>query len=252
MESRRAALSEGLAMPCYLAVLGLALASVARAEHPPTTRPSMQRMFADLADTDERVREAARLGLMRLTRDDLPALGAVVQKARPLRPAQAAALRGIVQEIYLSGEIYKREPGKGFLGVMMDDSATTVTPNWTENESPASAGVIVAERIPGFCAARWLIDGDVILGTMSPFRIFKSAMDLKQTIGPLGAGGTARLLVFRRGQVMEVTLRLDPMPAEMSDTTDTDQRTAFRARRQKKFEDYWNREFEPLFHETVG
>jgi hypothetical protein len=248
MYKRGSVIDADWAICCLLAVMFLSISPKSLAEHP-ATQPAIQKLFVELASGDDSVRQAARLGLMRLNREDLPALRSVVERARPLRPAQAAALREIVQEIYLSGEIYKREPGKGFLGVMMDDSATIVRAEWADNEVPAGAGVIVAERIPGFCAARWLIDGDVILGTISPLHIFKSAMDLQSTIGGLGAGATVRLSVLRRGRVMEVTLKLDAMPVEMEDA---DQRIAFRAKRQKKFEDYWNREFEPLLHQSVG
>lgn len=221
-------------------------AVVCFADHP-ATKPSVEAMFAQLSAADQGAREAARAELMRLQRDDLIELKSVVQRAKPLKPAQAAALRQIVQEIYLSGERYPRASREGFLGVLMDDS---VPADWRDNEAPATLGVIVADRIPGFCAARVLLDGDVILGTASPVRLFKSAMDLKQTISGLGVGATVRLLVLRRGKVVEVSVTLDARPAEMGD--DVDQRAAFRAKRQKKFEDYWNREFEPLLHESVG
>src|SRR5579864_1187552 len=109
----------GSVLGCCFAGMLLAIISVSAAEHP-TSRASFQKLFDDLASTDVGVRETARLSLMRLRREDLPALRTLVQKARPLRPAQAAVLREIVQEIFLASETYERDAKTGFLGVIMD------------------------------------------------------------------------------------------------------------------------------------
>lgn len=214
----------------------------------PTTRPAKE-LFAELGSTDPGIRETARAGLMRLRRDDLPDLRKAVAEARPLRPAQAMMLRQIVQEIYLASEQYENEPGQGFMGVIMGDVGNSEADLVPENELPNSTiGVIVAERIPGFCAARKLLDGDVVLGLASPPKAFKNTDDLKNTIGLLRPGTTVRVLVLRRGQVVEVDLTLDAHPvANTIDAIDI-----LRSRRQKKFEDYWKENFEPLLRPVIG
>jgi hypothetical protein len=230
---------------CGLIAAIFATGSLCRAGHP-TSRPAAE-LLAELGSADASVREGARIGLMRLKREELPKLRDAMAKAQPLRPPQALMLRQIVQEIYLSGEPYENEPLLGFMGVLMSE-ASMQADFVPDNELPGSIGVIVSERIPGFCAARKLLDGDVILGVASPVKAFKSARDLQETIGSLRPGTTVRLLVLRWGQVIELDLTLDAHPVQnTSDAIDV-----LRAKRQRKFDVYWNREFEPLLRPPVG
>ncbi|HSZ59052.1 MAG TPA: hypothetical protein VK797_25650 [Tepidisphaeraceae bacterium] len=226
----------------------LGTASFCDAGHP-TSRPAAE-LFAELGSTDPGVRESARSGLMRLKRDDLPALRDAITNARPLRPSQALMLRDIVQEIYLASEPYERMPLEGFMGVIMGGSSNGEADLVPDNEPPglSSIGVIVAERIPGFCAARKLLDGDVVLGLASPPKAFRNTDDLKNTIGLLRPGTTVRVMVLRRGQVIEVDLTLDAHPV----ATTIDAIDILRTRRQKKFEGYWKDNFEPLLRPVIG
>jgi hypothetical protein len=185
---------------------------------------------------------------MRLTRDDLPELRRVVEKTRPLLPSQTAALRQIVREVYLGGEKYEPDP-KGFLGILMDTGATGQADFVPDNGMPGVLGVIVTDCIPGFCAARGIVEGDVILGTSRPFEPFHNYEDLRLVIGGLPAGATVRLLVLRRGQVTEVTLKLDAHPKDM---VSAEQAEPFRVAREKKFDAYWKREFEELVNGRAG
>ena len=242
--------------------LGLIFAAVTRAEpdtqpttHPaaPATQPAdlaaMSRSFGDLASSDARVRESARLQLMRLHREDLPALRQLVERSRPLAPSQDASLRQIVQEIYLSGEEYEKDSVHGFLGILMDETALGNRDAQMPNDGSAAPGVVVTDRIPGFCAARNLLDGDVILGTTQPVQIFNSPADLKYAIGGLDPGSIVHLQILRHGQVLQVTLTLDSKPIE-ADTFDAAE--SFRNRRADKFNDYWQKTFAPLLNEAVG
>jgi len=244
----------GIGVGVCLAVLALAGESRAGA---PTSQPAaaadsrratIAKNLEELASPDPQVRESGRAALMRLSRQDLPELRGVIEKARPLLPSQAGALQLIVREVYLAGEKYNAEP-RGFLGIMMDMSAAFQQDFVPENEDGRrSMGVVVADRIPGFCAARRLLDGDVILGLANPFKPFRQSDDLKLAIGQIPPGKTVRLLVLRRGQVMEISLTLDAYAIE----TQPDNGEIFRAKREKKFEQYWQREFEPLLKRTVG
>jgi S1-C subfamily serine protease len=134
------------------------------------------------------------------------------------------------------------------MGVLMSEASMAQADFVPDNDLPVAIGVIVSERIPGFCAARRLLDGDVILGVASPMKAFRNARDLQETIGGLRPGTTVRLLVLRNGQVIEVDLTLDAHPVQNT----TDAIEVLRSRRQKKFEDYWKKEFEPLLRPTVG
>jgi hypothetical protein len=239
----------------WLPVALLMMAPICQAGYP-TSQPSgedksalVARLFSELGSTDGQAREAARTGLMRLKRNDLEALRDAVARSRPLRPSQALMLRQIVQEVYLSSEQYEHEKLLGFMGVLMSEASMAQADFVPENDLPTSIGVIVSERIPGFCAARRLLDGDVILGIVSPPKAFRSTRDLQETIGGLRPGTTVRLVVLRCGQVIEVDLTLDARPVQsaMPDAIE-----ALRSQRQKKFEDYWNRDFEPLLRTTIG
>jgi hypothetical protein len=206
-------------------------------------------MLSSLGSQDSHVREAARAALVRLKRADLPELRRAIEKARPLLPSQTAMLPLIVREIYLAEEKY--EPLEtGFLGILMDPSSLGQADFVPENDSATRAlGVVVTGCIPGFCAGRAILDGDLILGTTKPFRPFRRYEDLRDVIGGLPAGTVVKLLILRRGQVIEATLKLDAHPKELPSP---DQVTPFAAARDKRFDAYWKREFEPVMRGKVG
>lgn len=223
---------------------------------PPTTAPGapadprlVARWFGELASSDPAVRDAARNRLVRLDRADLPRLQQLVRAAQPLAPSQLAALKPIVQEIYLAGEPYKQNTMMGFLGILMDESALAARDLQQPNDTGQTPGVVVADRFPGFCASRSLHDGDVILGTTNPAQAFNSSTDLKTAITGLEPGTIVHLQVLRHGQVVDVPLTLDCKPADV-DSTDTAE--SFRRERAEKFDQYWREAFAPLLKESVG
>ena len=232
----------------------LALGPVQALAQAPATQPSTQpadttaihRWLADLASPDSSVRDNARSKMMTLTREELPTLQKLVEESRPLAPSQAIAIRQIVQEVYLAGEPYQAEENKGFLGILMDGSAGLR--DFDHGDVHGDPGVVVAERIPGFCASRMLLDGDVILGTTNPRLMFTDSTALVNAIQAVLPGETIHLQVLRNGRVIDVPLVLDPKPAEASIPTIT----SFKLRRAAKFQEYWESTFAPLLREDVG
>ena len=218
----------------------------------PTTAPAgfpqMSQWLDELASSDAAIREAARLHLMSLTRDDLPAVQEWLTSHANLAPSQSLALRPIVEQIYLAGEPYvKCDPPRGFLGIMMESGLFIDLQQ--PNENSQAPGVVVVGRLPGYCAARTLKDGDVILGTVNPTVTFTSSQELGNVVADMEPGTVVNLRVMRHGQLIKVPLTLDCKPAELEAAGSPDQ---FQARRAQEFEKYWQKTFAPLLHETVG
>src|SRR5438874_2391396 len=126
-----------------------------------TTRPTDQlaAWFSDLANKDASVREQARVGLMGISRADLQTLRKLVETNRPLAPSQAMALHEIVTQVHQATEPYEAvEDRPGFLGVPLPRIASAI--GLDANDDDSQAGVLVTDRIPGFCAYRFLQNGD--------------------------------------------------------------------------------------------
>lgn len=238
------------------ALLCLGLLGEVRADHAPQTQPAhhqdtdaaVGKWLVDLASPEAAVRDAARVRMMNMSRDQLPALQALVAQSRPLAPSQATALRQIVQEVFLAGEPYDSNGHDGFLGILMDQSLLAVRDFDHGDDSHGEPGVVVAERIPGFCASRMLLDGDVILGTTSPPQVFHNSRDLQLAVQTMMPGETIHLQVLRNGRVTDVALVLDPRPLEVTNENIND----FKLRRAARFNDYWQKTFAPLLKEEVG
>jgi len=230
-------------------IVALSAPQFARAGAPatqpaPKEPPTLETYVKNLANPDARVRDAGRTALLRLGREDLPDLKLAVKKSRPLLPSQAAAIRGIVRQVYLSGEHYRSE-GHGFLGILMDSAEADIVP---QNDSPY-LGVVVTDRIPGFCAGRGLQDGDILLGTARPFAPFRTSDDLKRAIVPTKPGVTVLLTVLRQGELIIVPIKPDPNP---QDILTPPQIPLFVAEREKRFDEYWQREFASLLSTRVA
>ena len=207
--------------------------------------PTLETLVRNLGNPDPRVHESARVTLLRLGRDDLPDLKRALKKSRPLLPSQAAAIRAIVRQVYLSGEEYKTE-GQGFLGILMGPNSDA---DFVPDNEGRGLGVVVTDRIPGFTAGRGLIDGDIILGKANPFIPFRDSNDLKRVIAPTKPGMTVLLSVLRQGEIIVVPLKPDPNPVEIQTV---DQIPSFIADRDKRFEEYWKREFADLLNTRVA
>ena len=220
------------------------------AQQPPE-RPevaAIRQWFAELADPDAAVRDAARLKLMGMRRQELPAFQKLVQDNLPLMPSQAAVLRQIVMQVYLAGEKYDTTNAEGFLGVKMQETSVRLpAADGSEQLAPA-VGVVIVERMPGFVGARMLLDGDVVLGVVERPDVRTLGMyEFQMVVKAVSPGTTIHFQVLRQGQVVRVPVAPDPRPFEadglMQDLI---------YRRQRKAEDYWETQFRPLVRETVG
>ena len=246
--SGRAGMRGGRAWFLCVAISLLAAASLARAGVPSTQpasneKPTIETLVHNLANPDGRVRESARVSLLRLGREDLPDLKRALKKARPLLPSQVSAVREIVRQVYLSGEEYKTD-GNGFLGILMDPASDV---DLVPDNDSSNLGIVVTDRIPGFCAGRGLLDGDIILGKapdrFEPFVPFRNTNDLKRAVAPTKPGVVVKLVVLRQGEVMVLALKPDAKPQEIGSA---EQIPAFVAEREKRFVAYWQREFADL------
>jgi hypothetical protein len=246
----------------------------------------MRRAFAELADPRADVRETARATLMSMERRYLDDLRTLVERSRPLRPAQATALRQIVTHVYLSGQPYEPEPSAGFLGVRATQIAISsgdapagggaggeavpddpgggggagagggvgadARAGGVGAENPVAVpriGMVVIYRLPGFVAHRVLLDGDVILGIIErPEVSFLERGAFTSAIKDMKAGETFHLNVLRRGRVMKLELTLDRRPAAVNNDLAGE---GFDRDRRTKADTYWREAFAPLLPDTL-
>jgi hypothetical protein len=217
-------------------------------EGPGGTVASLRQSFADLDDADAAVREAARLKLMGMRRQELPAFQKLVQESQPLAPSQAAVLRQIVTHVYLAGEKYDTTNVEGFLGVKMQETTVRLpAPDGADQFAPA-VGVVIVERMPGFAGARMLLDGDVILGVVERPDVRTLGMyEFQMVVKSVTPGTTIHFQVMRQGQVIRVPVAPDPRPFDadglMQDLI---------YRRQRKADDYWEKSFAQVLKEGVS
>ncbi len=199
----------------------------------PATVPSdsIRGWFNQLADSNPDAREQARINLMGLSRADLATLRQIVAETRPLRASQSAVLYDIVAHAYSAGEPYDSREVGCVLGVQLAPS-----------EDPP--GVRVAERFPGFCAYRYLRDGDVIVGVAElPGVVLNAPRALSNVLSQLRGGTRVSLQVLRNGQTQSIPIRLDACPAG----ADLEQGIRLlHERREQRATEYWTKNFAPL------
>jgi hypothetical protein len=247
----------------------------------------MAKWFSELASPDAAVRDAAKVSLMSMGRNDLPALRKLVQERKPLLPSQAVVLKEIVTQMYLSDDAYESAGHDGFLGIRPAEvtvgarqpdphegqgaagaqgqapQPVPVAPppfpgaglnGWDVPDPNAVYGIAVMERMPGFTGARSLQDGDVILGIVEQPNIrLTNAPEFSLAIRSLGAGTKAHFEVLRQGQVIRVEVKLDPRP-EAADFVPGAANSIQKLLddRKKAVDEVWEREFAPLLEEGVG
>ena len=212
------------------------------------TIASLRQSFAELDDADAAVREAARLKLMGMRRQDLPAFQKLVQESLPLVPSQAAVLRQIVIHVYLAGEKYDTTNAEGFLGVKMQETSVRLPAADGADQFAPAVGVVIVERMPGFAGARMLVDGDVILGVVERPDVRTLGMyEFQMVVKSVTPGTTIHFQVMRQGQVIRVPVAPDPRPFDadglMQDLI---------YRRQRKADDYWEKSFAQVLKQGVG
>lgn len=211
---------------------------------------SIRSWFADLGHRDAAVRDAARVKLMGMGRQNLERFRKIVEESRPLMPSQAVALREIVGHVYLSGEEYDSSSRRGFLGVTF--ATVTIRTEDAGEEAVIGLrrpeGVVILTRLPGFAGARVLFDGDVVLNIAERPVAALDADAFMDIIGQFTAGETVRLEVLRQGQVVRVPVTLDSRPDDAAQHLIE----GFRNRRKDKLDSYWDASFRPLLEDGVG
>jgi hypothetical protein len=237
----------------------------------------MAKWFAELASADGKVRDAAKVSLMGLERDDLPALRKLVEQRRPLLPSQAVVLKEIVTQMYLSSDTFDMAVNgrDGFLGIRpaevsvgtrpADDQVAhqAVQPVPQVQQFPIEfgmvdptqvCGIMVMDRMPGFAGARVLQNGDVILGIVERPKIqFRGAADFSLAIRALGAGEKVHFDVLRQGQVIRIEVILGPRPDDAENIPGgMNPMQKLLERRAKEVNDLWEAQFAPLLEEGVG
>jgi len=195
---------------------------------------------ADLNDADAARREEAFGRLLGLNRADLPALRQVAGEFQPLSPSQAAALRQVVVHVFLTGETYEANRTAGFLGVRLGDVIEFNTAGDDRQSAGPRAGVVIIDRMPGFCGYRALRDGDIIVAIADrPATPILSLETLRVVIQSFAAGQTIRMQVIRHGQMVRTEAVLDGTPLQVNQATLED----ILRQRQEKAQEYWNRHF---------
>ena len=213
-----------------------------------TRAAALRRWFEELDDADAAVREAARVKLMGMRREDLPAFRALVQESLPLTPSQAAMLRQIVTHVFLAGEQYDTTNVEGFLGVKMQETSVRLPAADGGDQAPPAAGVVIVERMPGFAGARAFVDGDVVLGVVERPDVRTLGMyEFIMVVKAATPGTTIHFQVIRQGQVIRVPVAPDPRPFEAEGMMND-----LLYRRQGKADAYWDREFAPVMKEGIG
>jgi len=230
-------------------------AAVVAADRAPTTAPStrpterirtIKGMLAELSADRSITREAARVALMGLKRDELPLLRKAVEQSLPLDPNQITVLRDIVTQVYLAGDVYaSEEDGKGFLGIHLPYYGRPEERSLLSMER----GVAVVSRVPGFCSYRMLQDGDVLLGMQTPGGTieFTSNEQLIEAVTRAHPGDTVTFDVLRQGRILNIPITLDKKPLNLAT-----QLEEFSGRRADQAEELWQRDFAPLLAAQMG
>lgn len=196
-------------------------------------REDIHTWLMGLADADPSVRETSRLGLMRLSADDLPVLRDEVAGLTLIEPAQAQALPDIVCHVHLKGVAYDVDPN-GFLGL-----------SWPPGSIPVmdQSGVLVDSRLPGFDAYGVLETGDVILAIGEPPAPIRTQADLTEPVRLMPPGTILSMKIRRGVEEITVELKVGSRPHVADDGTLIQQ---WETDRLADAQAYWDREFAPL------
>jgi len=238
----------------FIATFNFALAGDVPSTQPdePLLADRVAQCISALGNPDPELRARAREALLSSgKRSDLETIRSVVQASRPLMPSQIAALKEIVQHLYLTGETYEKNATAAFMGVQL----TPISVAW----SPAGgvpgvlSGQAIANRFPGFCGYAALEDGDVVLevGTHGQARLPVAGEMLATFVRSMRPGSTADLRVLRQGRLVTVPIRLDARPACLDDArfqlpAAESSMEKLLSDRQAAADRYWDTTFAPL------
>ena len=114
-------------------------------------------------------------------------------------------------------------------------------------------GVIISDRIPGFCGFRYLQNGDVVQAVKLQSELaigddhtihIRAVTELQAVVRAHDPGDMITLRVLRRGKVTDVTLQLSAWPDAAVDQFAMDE---FRRTREAEAEAYFKQVFAPMF-----
>lgn len=179
---------------------------------PTTQRSCIDEWLIQAADIEPAIREAARINLLGLKPDELPLLHDAATAASPLKPAQAELVREAVTYIRTrAGLMQMPNQGSAFMGVLLGRSGMIAQ---GPMDTLPSEGVLVVSRLPGLAAARYLQDGDMILGFVFDQQTvwFDSKESLRKYVTDQQIGTPVTMLVRRASRVETITFPLDPCP----------------------------------------
>jgi hypothetical protein len=169
-------------------------------------------------------RNNARVELMGLSLSDLTILRETASASQPMSPSQALALRDIVIHVYVASQTLSATEPAAFLGLESSgggfDSIAVSDPAYPDDPTKTIFGTSFKSRKPGFCAFRYLQDGDVILSCEDvdngPGQVIslEGFVKMKTIIGSMAPGTNIRMRVLRGGSVVTLSFRLDARPAE--------------------------------------
>jgi S1-C subfamily serine protease len=197
----------------------------------------------DLDDADSARREEAFGRLLGLERADLQALRHAAGGFLPLSPAQAAALHQVVVHVFLTGETYEANRTAGFLGVRLGDVVELNLAAGDQQPANQRSGVVIIDRMPGFCGYQALRDGDIIVAiTDRPATLISSLENLRVVIQSFAAGQTIHMQIIRQGQLVGVQAVLDGTPVQVNQMP----LEQMLRDRQTKAEKYWWEHFGEL------
>jgi len=207
----------------------------------PPEEVDIARSLQDLADLDPEVRDQARVELMGIDPNRLEELRVAVEAARPLQPAQADLLPDVVMHVYARSLAYKKDLYRGFLGI-----------SWPATLQEDQIGaLIVRQRLPGFCAYRFLQDGDVILRVNEPVSgDLTRPEDIRNVVTRCAPGDTVQLEVLRGGRVRVLDIVLDAMPIEAADRVAGGPEVLDARRRAAR--EYWDTHFSTIVSEDLS
>lgn len=224
-------------------VLLLLLVGFAAANGQATTQPaqSLRQLVTALAADEPVVRDAAHKQLLQLNRAELPALKEVVASGAAKLPSQQEALKDVVRHVFLSGEPYPLdvESRLSFIGLGLGASFRPLH----FVDGTGRLGVGFDHRLPGFPGYAVLEEGDVIVGVEElPDLQFEGQNPLGAIRTRFAAGEVIHLIVLRDDRTLRLPLRLAQTPVWGGG--DANQMMSERI---LLADEYWEREFAPLF-----
>jgi len=236
----------GAVLAAILLALGgaISMAETAPATQPAVSQRELHVWIGQLASDDPQTRRTALNDLMGLQKQELPALRAAAMSEHSLLPEQVAEIRQAVTQVFLAGDPFKYatdpQDDIGFLGVQWQREAPSQPPD----------GVLVWSRIPGFVAYRMLQPGDIIVKILrqpaAPDVTLHDFDEFVELVRHLHAGEVLRLQVLRYGRPMDISIRLDHRPLDLTkDPAGVMIQQWINARAQAA-EDYWNQEFSAI------